>query len=67
MTGHFCGCGFYARTLAGLDDSPIAFNSGDISEEMQTAMDFKFVVEYVGPEVDGEVFEATVVGTAAEL
>lgn len=36
-------------------------------ETVQTAMDFKLVVEYVGPEADGEVFEATVVGTAVEF
>lgn len=32
-------------------------------ETLQTAMDFALLVEYVGPEADGEVFEATVVGT----
>jgi hypothetical protein len=33
-------------------------------ETVQTAMDLALVVEYVGPEPDGEVFEATIVGTA---
>lgn len=36
-------------------------------ETVQTAMDFKLVVEYVGPEADGEIFEATVVGIGAEF
>jgi len=45
------------------------FGPGGILEHLrletcQTAMDFALVVEYVGPEVDGEVFEATIVGTA---
>ncbi|HSX22271.1 MAG TPA: hypothetical protein VLE97_05800 [Gaiellaceae bacterium] len=35
-------------------------------ETLQTAMDFKLVVEYVGPEPDGEVFEATVVGLSVD-
>jgi len=35
-------------------------------ETLQTAMDFTLVIEYVGPEADGEVFEATVVGTGIE-
>lgn len=44
------------------------FGPGGILEHMRlesvhTAMDFTLVVEYVGPEMDGEVFEATVVGT----
>lgn len=47
------------------------FGPGGILEHMkletlQTAMDFTLVVEYVGPEVDGEVFEATVVGLSAD-
>lgn len=33
-------------------------------ETVQMSMDLALVVEYVGPEPDGEVFEATVVGTA---
>jgi hypothetical protein len=36
-------------------------------ETLQIAMDFKLVVEYVGPEPDGEVFEATIVGTVVEF
>lgn len=45
------------------------FGPGGILEHMrldtcQTAMDLRLVVEYVGPEEDGEVFEATVVGTS---
>ena len=32
----------------------------------QTAMDFVMIVEYLGPETDGEVFEATAVGLAVE-
>jgi len=36
-------------------------------ETVQTAMDFNLVVEYVGPEDNGEIFEATVVGTAADF
>lgn len=35
-------------------------------ETLQTAMDFTIVVEYVGPEANGEVFEATVVGLSTE-
>jgi hypothetical protein len=35
-------------------------------ETLQTAMDFTLMIEYVGPEADGEVFEATVVGTGVE-
>ena len=31
------------------------------------AMDIIVVVEYVGPEANGEVFEATMVGTATEF
>ena len=47
------------------------FGPGGILEHMkletcQTAMDLALVVEYVGPEADGEVFEATIVGTAIE-
>jgi hypothetical protein len=47
------------------------FGPGGILEHMkletlQTAMDFTLVVEYVGPEIDGEVFEATVVGLSAD-
>lgn len=34
-------------------------------ETCQTAMDFSLTVEYVGPLPEGEVFEATIVGTAA--
>jgi hypothetical protein len=33
-------------------------------ETLQTAMDLALVVEYVGPEAEGEVFEATIVGTS---
>jgi hypothetical protein len=29
-------------------------------------MDFAMIVEYLGPESDGEVFEATAVGLAVE-
>lgn len=36
-------------------------------ETVQTAMDFTLIVEYVGPEAEGEVFEATVVGTGVDL
>jgi len=47
------------------------FGPGGILEHMkletaQTAMDITLVVEYVGPEAEGEVFEATMVGTAAD-
>jgi hypothetical protein len=34
-------------------------------ETCQTAMDFTLTVEYVGPEPDGEAFDATAIGTAA--
>ena len=34
-------------------------------ETVQTAMDLTLDVEYVGPEPGGEVFEATIIGTAA--
>lgn len=45
------------------------FGPGGVLEHLrldtcQTAMDLKLVVAYVGPEENGEVFEATVVGTA---
>jgi hypothetical protein len=36
-------------------------------ETVQTAMDLAICVEYIGPEPEGEVFEATVVGTAFTL
>ena len=44
------------------------FGPGGICEHLrletcQTAMDLVMVIEYVGPEADGEVFEATIVGT----
>lgn len=47
------------------------FGVGGVLEKMkletcQTAMDFAVVVEYVGPEPDGEVFEATIVGLATD-
>jgi hypothetical protein len=45
------------------------FGPGGILEHLrldvaQTAMDITIIVEYVGPEPEGEVFEATMVGTA---
>ena len=45
------------------------FGPGGICEHMRfevckAAMDFVMLVEYVGPEPEGEVFEATVVGTS---
>lgn len=48
------------------------FGPGGVCEHLrletaQTAMDIELVVEYVGPEEDGEVFEATLVGTAIAL
>ena len=48
------------------------FGPGGICEHLrlktcQTAMDLSIIVEYVGPEADGEVFEATLVGTATEF
>jgi hypothetical protein len=48
------------------------FGPGGVLEHMrldtaQTAMDINFVVEYVGPDPDGAVFEATLVGTAVEF
>jgi hypothetical protein len=48
------------------------FGPGGICEHLrletcQTAMDLTIMVEYVGPEQDGEVFEATLVGTATEF
>ena len=47
------------------------FGVGGVLEQMkletlQTAMDFMLVVQYVGPEPDGEVFEAAVVGLATD-
>src|SRR5207244_3446922 len=44
------------------------FGPGGILEKMrletvQTAMNFEICVEYIGPDPDGEVFEATVIGT----
>jgi len=36
-------------------------------ETVRTAMDLVLVVEYIGPEPEGEVFEATVVGTVMVL
>lgn len=47
------------------------FGPGGILEHLkletaQTAMDIKLVVEYVGPESEGEVFEATMVGLATD-
>lgn len=48
------------------------FGPGGICEHLrletcQTAMDITIVVEYVGPDLDGEIFEATLVGTAIEF
>ena len=48
------------------------FGPGGICEHLrletcQTAMDLAVIVEYVGPEADGEFFEATMVGTATEF
>ena len=48
------------------------FGPGGILEHLrlnvaQVAMDIALVVEYVGPEADGEIFEATMVGTATEF
>lgn len=48
------------------------FGHGGVCEHLrldrtQHMMDFALVVEYVGPEPDGEVFEATVVGTVTTL
>jgi hypothetical protein len=45
------------------------FRKGGIMSDLrlrtcQTAMDFVLFVEYVGPVADGEVFEATLVGTS---
>ena len=45
------------------------FGPGGICEHLRletaySAMDLAMVVEYIGPDPDGEVFEATVVGTA---
>jgi hypothetical protein len=50
----------------------IEFGPGGILEHLrletaQTAMDITIVLEYVGPEADGEVFEATMVGLAADF
>jgi len=36
-----------------------------VTETIQTAMEFEMLVEYVGPEPDGEVFEAIAMGLAA--
>jgi hypothetical protein len=36
-------------------------------ESLQTAMDFTLVVQYVGPEPDGEVFEAAIVGMSSDF
>ena len=48
------------------------FGPGGICEHLrletcQTAMDLAIEVEYVGPEPDGEIFEATLVGTSTEF
>jgi hypothetical protein len=48
------------------------FGVGGVLEKMkletcQTAMDLAVRVEYVGPEPDGEVFEATIVGMATDF
>ena len=48
------------------------FGPGGILEHLrletaQTAMDITLVIEYVGPEAEGEVFEATMVGLAADF
>jgi hypothetical protein len=36
-------------------------------ETIQSAMDLELRVEYVGPELEGAVFEATVLGTASKI
>jgi len=48
------------------------FGPGGILEHLrletcQTAMDLVLVVEYVGPEPDGEIFEGTIVGLAVDF
>lgn len=48
------------------------FGVGGILEQMKletlhTAMDFSIIAEYVGPVEEGEVFEATIVGTATDF
>ena len=48
------------------------FGPGGILEHLrletcQTAMDLVIVVEYVGPEPDGEIFEGTIVGLAVDF
>lgn len=56
-----------------LDPNPIPgerFRKGGIMSEIrlatcQTAMDLALMVEYVGPDAEGEVFGATLVGVAA--
>ena len=61
--------------FAGRRDVPAPgteFGPGGVCERLRletamTAMDIVLVVEYVGPEIDGEVFEATMVGTATEV
>ena len=37
-----------------------------VLETCHTTMDLMIEIEYVGPEADGEVFEATLVGTATD-
>ena len=48
------------------------FGPGGILEHLrletcQTAMDLTIVVQYIGPDADGEVFEGTIVGTTVEF
>lgn len=48
------------------------FGPGGVCAHMQlaivhTAMDLELIVEYVGPDPEGEVFEATVIGTASKI
>lgn len=60
--------------MGGSRSGPVAgteFGPGGICahlelETCQASMDLALEIEYVGPEADGELFEATLVGTASE-
>lgn len=64
--GNRCQFGQNATPALGTE-----FGPGGILEKLRletaySMMDIVLVVEYVGPEAEGEVFEATLVGTAVE-
>lgn len=57
----------YSKPIDGREFTPGGACNRLVLETIQTAMDFDLVVEYVGPEADGEVFEMLTVGTCIQF